>query len=68
MPGWGNVFGKVADFVQGRAERRRNNIARLRKEQDALKDKPKKTKRDIARLDVIASELGRLYKEAANQA
>jgi hypothetical protein len=68
MPGWGEAAGKASDYVQGRAERRRNNIKSLEREQDELKDKKNKTSADKKRLVVIARELGKLYDQGANQA
>ena len=68
MPGWGEAVGKASDYVQGRAERRRNNIKSLEKEQDALKKKKVKSPGDRRRLGVIAAELGKLYDQGANQA
>ena len=57
---------KIADYVQGRSERRRNRIAQLEKEQDELKKKPD-TSNNNARLIAIDIELGKLRKEALNQ-
>ena len=66
--GWGKAVGKASDYVQGRAERRRNDILKLEKEQDALKRKKDKSRADTNRLDAIATRLGELYHQGANQA
>lgn len=68
LDGLGTAAGKASDYVQGRAERRRNDIAKLEKEQDVLKLKKNKTVADKKRLDAIASRLGELYHQGANQA
>jgi hypothetical protein len=59
---------KIFDYVQGRAERRRNTIRKLEKEQDALKAIKVKNAHHVRRLDAISAELGRLYSEATSQA
>lgn len=65
MAGWGNVFGTIADFFGSKAERRRNKIRALKKEQDELKQKPI-TDKVSKRLIAVASELSRMYEEANN--
>lgn len=68
MPGWGNVFGFVFDIFGSKAERRRNTIAKLEKERDEiLAKKDKANSRDASRLEHIANELGKLYKQGKNQ-
>lgn len=64
----GKAIDKISDYIQGRSERRRNSIASLKREQDAIKRKKNKTSGDIKRLDVIADQLGKLYEQGINQA
>ena len=65
MPGIGNAIGWLFDLFGSKAERRRNKIEALEREQDELKTRNKTAKRD-SRLVAIANELSQLSKEASN--
>ena len=54
--GWGQVFGKVADYVQGRSERRRNKIEDLQRKIIDELHKPE-TSRSVANLELWAKQL-----------
>ncbi len=68
MPIPSKAIDKISDYVQGRSERRRNSIASLKREQDAIKRKKHKKPSDIGRLKRIADELSKLYESGINQA
>lgn len=66
MAGWGNVFGKIADYFQSRAERRRNEIAKLEERQKFIEDNKRNDLVDEYGRNKL--KLEQLYKQAANQA
>ena len=63
--GIGTAIGFFFDLFGSKAERRRNAIKKLEREQDDLKREPKTARRD-ARLIIIANALRELYEEAKN--
>jgi hypothetical protein len=65
MVGWGDVFGKVFDWIPGRKETRANRIEKLEREQDELQKKPA-TPDNIKRMGVIADQLRILYAQSKN--
>jgi hypothetical protein len=63
--GWGNVLDKVFNWIPKREEARRNTIEKLEKEQDEIQKRPE-TPANVLRLDAIAKQLSKLYKDAKN--
>ena len=66
MSGWGNFFGKIADYIQGRDERRRNEIEKLEKEYEVLRKKDN-TPANVRRMDAVFSRLRVLYTQGKNK-
>lgn len=64
MPGWGNVFGGIADFFGSKAERRRNAIAKLEARQKFIEDNKRNDLVDEYKRN--ESFLKRMYAEAKN--
>lgn len=64
MAGWGNVFGKIAEYILSPAQRRRLKIAKLEERQKFISSN---RRNDLAdEYDRNKLELERLYKEAAS--
>jgi len=57
--GWGQFLGKISNYVQGREERRRNQLDSLRKEYEKLLKQPQNDKntrrmeRTLKRISVL---------------
>ena len=67
MSGWGNLFGKIADQFQGRAERLKNERERLLKEKQKLLkgEANEKTTARMLSIDTRLNELNGLLANAA---
>lgn len=66
MAGWGNVLGKLFDYVQGREERRRNQLDALKKERDEILRKPQDDK-STRRLERILKRISLLERYDKNK-
>lgn len=64
MPGWGQVFGGIADFFGSKAERRRNAIERLEKRQKYIEANLRNDL--VGEYEHNKSQLARLHAEAKN--
>ena len=64
--GWGQLFGKISDYVQGRSERRRNDISKIEGQMDEITQKPIKTPSDIDKYAKLSRRLSELQKQAKN--
>ena len=64
---WGDVFGKVFDWLPGRMEHLKNQIEKLEREQDALTRQAPSAK-NVVRMGRIADELRVLYARLKNNA
>lgn len=61
MPGWGDVFGKIFDWLPGRKESMLNRIRAIKEEMHAIQTKPGKlTANDAVKLVRLANELSLL--------
>ena len=65
MAGWGQVFGKIADYIQGRDERRRNELEKLERERDEILKKPQ-SDRDTLRLTALIARIRVLEAQSKN--
>ena len=57
MAGILQILGKISEYIQGREERRRNQLDALRKEYDKLRKEPQ-TVRNTHRMLVILKRIG----------
>lgn len=64
--GWGELFGKFANYVQNREERRRNNLDVLSKKIGDLQGKNPFTSEDARALARLVMEHSRLLQNAKN--
>ena len=64
--GWGDAVGKIASWIPGREEARRNRIDQIRKEMDEIAKKSPTTTRDADRYSKLSNELSVLEKKASN--
>lgn len=64
MPGWGDVFGGIADFFGSKAERRRNAIKKLEERQKFIEQHKRNDLADEYTRN--QSKLKQLYDEAKN--
>jgi hypothetical protein len=64
MPGWGNVFGGIADFFGSKAERRRNAIAKLEARQKFIEQNKRNDL--VSEYESNKLKLERLQQEAIN--
>lgn len=64
---WGDVFGKIFDWIPGRMEHIKNQIDKLEKEQDGL-TKQSPSGKNVIRMVRIADELRVLYARLKNNA
>lgn len=58
---------KIADYVQGRDERRRNSIDKLKKEINEIQNKKDPTDNDRARVIHLTYKLSVLINQATNK-
>ena len=65
-PGWGDAVGFVFNLFGSKEERRRNKLAKLRKERDELQKKPQ-TDRNSKRMSKLLHDIGVLEKQAINK-
>jgi len=61
LSSWGKVFEKIADHIQGRTERRRNELDTI-EDEIALLKKGKCTAWKSARLSVLIARRDKLYR------
>lgn len=66
MAGWGSLFGKIADYFQGRNERRRNQLDSLRKKYEKLLKQPQ-TPRNTKRMSDVLRRIGVLESQNKNR-
>ncbi|CAK0748970.1 hypothetical protein CCP3SC15_150011 [Gammaproteobacteria bacterium] len=67
MAGWGDVFGKMAQWFPGRKESMLNRIAAVKEEMRVIQTKPGKlSARDGNRLIVLSNELSVLQQKVGN--
>lgn len=66
MAGWGTFFGKIADWIPGRAESRRNRIIRIKKELDEILKHSPFTTRDADAYMYLSEQLRDIQEQAAN--
>lgn len=66
MAGWGNVFGKIFDWLPGKDEATRNKIEKLKRQYNELMEKDA-TPVNRAKLASISAELTRLFEQAKNK-
>jgi hypothetical protein len=64
MPGWGNVFGGIADAFGSKAERRRNAISKLEARQKFIEQNKRNDL--VNEYESNKRKLEQLYKEATN--
>lgn len=64
MAGWGTLFGKIAEYFQSPAQRRRNHIDKLEKRQKEISNNQRNDL--VAEYDRNNIELKQLYEEAKN--
>lgn len=65
MAGWGNVFGKVAEWFPGRKEAKQNQIEKLVRENVELQKKTPFTATDSSRYALNADRIKQLREEIA---
>ena len=63
MAGWGNVFGKIFDFLPGRRESKQNQIDRLLRENEQIQKKPHLSVRDAEHYSINTDRIKQLRKE-----
>lgn len=64
--GWGQAIGKIADYIQGRDERRRNQLDSLRREYEKLLKEPQNDKTS-KRMSAIMARMRVLEAQAKNK-
>ena len=63
MAGWGNVFGKIFDWLPGKRESKQNQIDRLLRENEQMQKKPHLSFRDVEHYQFNVDRIKQLRKE-----
>lgn len=66
MPGWGTLFGTIADWLPGKKESFRNKASRLEKEMDDILKKDIMSNADARRYNKFAHKLRELEGKIRN--
>ena len=63
---WGRVFGKIADYIQGRDERRRNELDKLKRKYEELRKK-QQTQKNTHLMSAVLKRIGVLESQNRNR-
>ena len=64
--GWGQLLGKISEYVQGRNERRRNKLDKLKRKYEELR-KSKQSPKNTRLMSAILKRIGVLESQDKNK-